>query len=141
MIKWTNPSWLETEQDAYRNLADALDVETVAQERGRHRLPCYDCGNAEGLVGWSREGVLDAINEAKYPLPRGFYVAEGYDPDRLYTRCPTCGKATDDVMRRCQLLTASDLAAWVLEKECNCVGVQTCTVCKLAYKIKTKWRL
>ena len=130
---------VETEQDRYRRTCAELDAEAVAQEHGRHRLPCPNCGCPEGLLGWSREGMLDAINEAKYPLPREFYVAEGYDPDRVYTVWLACNKSDAEVLSRCTRLGAAALASWVLEEKCNCMPFQTCAVCELTARIERDW--
>ena len=138
MNKWQSPQ-SENEQDAYRRTVAELDIERRDRERTRHTLPCPDCGCPEGLLGWSREGVLDAINEAKYPLPREFYVASGYDPDRLYTICLSCNRADAEVLSRCTLLGAGNLAAWVKEDECTCVLSQMCAVCELTAKIERQW--
>ncbi len=113
----------------------------AAEDAARTAVPCSECGNAEGLIAWRREHVWAAIHGGQgLSLPKSFYVAAGYDPDCLYTRCPTCRAATDDVLSRCALLTAVDIAAWVLEDECNCVLNQTCAVCNLAAQIEQEWK-
>ena len=111
----------------------------AAHDAARHALTCPNCGNPDGLLGWSPEGVLAAIEEAKYPLPK-FYIAAGYDPERLYTRCLTCQAASAEVLARCTLLTAAQLAAWVKDEECRCfLPESTCPVCELAAKIERDW--
>ena len=140
MSKWIDSQSYETEQDTYRRTVAELDAERRVQEQRRHRLPCSQCGCPEGLQGWNRESVLAAaITKDKYPLPREFYLAEGYDPDRRYTCCLACNRADSEVLSRCKLQTAADIAAWVLEEECMCILDQTCGVCKLAAKIERVW--
>ena len=122
-------------------LSQRATARIAAEDAARTAVPCPECGNAEGLIAWRREHVWAAIHGGQgLSLPKSFYAAAGYDPDCLYTRCPTCRAATDDVLSRCTLLTAADIAAWVLQEECACcLPEHRCAVCGLADTIAREW--
>ena len=117
--------------------ADLRHDRRASHDAARNALTYPNCGTEDGLLGWSPEGVKAAIEEAKYPLPE-FYIAAGYDPSRLYTRCLVCQAAGAEVLARCTQLTATQLAAWVLPE--GYPVFHNLTVTYLTEQIKAQWR-
>jgi ribosomal protein S14 len=130
-----------SEQDRQTQIDNDLrTARRTAHDAARHALTCAECGTEDGLVGWTQENILEFIENDK-KLPNEFYIIDD-DNERLYTRCPTCGGATTEVLSKCTLLTAADIAAWVLKDECTCndgLGI-ICPVCDLQGWIEAEWR-
>ena len=118
--------------------ADLRRARRAAHDAARHALTCAECGTEDGLVGWHRDVILAIIQDDECWLPKEVYLANGYNPNKLYTRCQTCKATTDDVLNRCRLLTAAEIAAWVLPE--GYPTFHNLTVVYLTERIEADWR-
>ncbi len=104
-------------EDRYERME--MNAARLAEEQAaRGALPCPDCGSADGMQWYSREGVLFVYQ--KWPeglIPLVWYQVKG-DDHCMYAPCRTCNPF-GVIPEGYEPVELASLDEW-LESECMC---------------------